>query len=79
MNNCCKCVCIVDHSNFHKVLKVVQHQSKGEVVRFCSSYVNATVKELPQESRAIARKPRDAAAVRCGLKWIYSSFIHVSS
>jgi len=29
---------------------------------FCSSSQSATVKELLQESRAIARKPRDAAS-----------------
>ena len=36
---------------------------------FSCSSLNAKVKEVLQESHAIARKPRDAAAVRCGLKF----------
>jgi len=41
---------------------------------FRSSSPNVTAKELLQKSRAVARKPRDAAAVLFGLK--YADNIH---
>jgi len=58
--------CTVKHSRFAR--SVATDLRRGNI--FCSSSSqNARVKELLQESRAVARKPCNAAAVLFGLKF----------
>jgi len=48
---------------------VFRRRDRFYSIFFCGSPQNAKEKELLQESRAVARKPRDVAAVVFGLKF----------